>query len=136
MFPFVTRDANNCRRYSKLDAFLGRSINCLRSVGFPVETCRQINILVLKGDVTIPERAELMRIRKLELTKELEDIKRKLEKLEYKLEYYEDIEHQVLQEIDEGTFVDRGRSSLRNCRLYIQKKFYEAGLVDSIDIDI
>ncbi|MCD8167836.1 MAG: MerR family transcriptional regulator, partial [Clostridiales bacterium] len=136
MFPFVTRDSGNRRVFSKLDAFLGRSINCFRSVDFTLEECREFNVLTLKGDSTIPARADMLRNQQHKPEEQLKDIQIKLQKVGYKLEYFESLEDEVLQEIKTGTFVNKGRSSLKNCRLFIQKKFFEAGLVDSIEIDI
>lgn len=136
MFPFITRDSKNRRLFSKLDAFLGRSINCFRAEGFSLEECRQQNILTLKGDITIPDRAEFFRNKIKETENEIEELKVRLEKLNLKLEYFAGMEKEVLQELEDGTFEDKGRSTLKNCRFFIQKKFYDAGLVDKIEIDI
>lgn len=136
MFPFITRDAKNRRLFSKLDAFLGRSINCFRNEGLSLEECRRQNILTLKGDITIPDRAEFFRHKIRETEEQIKELQTVLEKLHLKLEYFESLEGEVLQELADGTFEDKGRSTLRNCRFFIQKKFYEAGLVDQIEIDI
>lgn len=136
MFPFVRRDRGNRRLFSKLDAFLGRSINCFRSVDYTLDECKEANLMALKGDATIPERTDLLRRKKQELEEQKKELEIKLQKIQHKLEYFEQLETEVKQEMEAGTFVDKGRSSLKNCRLFIQKRFYEAGLVDSIDIDI
>ena len=135
LFPFVMRDKNNRRLFSKLDAFLGRSTNCFRGVGFSLDECRHMNVLNLKGDITIPERAEMLRKKYQETLDQIAELEIRLKKLKHKSEFFESYEKEILDELANGTFQEKGRSTLRNCHLFAHKKFLEAGLIDPEDVE-
>lgn len=136
IFPFVSRDANNVRHFSMVDAFFGRAVKCLRSVGLPIEECREFVLLTLKGDVTVSERAKLMREQEEKLVCQIEELKKELRDIQYKKMFFDSVEVPILEELRQGTFKEKGRTTLKKSRTFIQKKMYEDGLIPEIKIDI
>ena len=136
IFPFVSRDANNIRRFSMTDAFFGRAVKCLRSVGLPIEECREFVLLTLMGDITVSQRAKLMREQEEKLISQIEELKKELRDIQYKKMFFDSVEVPIMEEIEQGTFCEKGRTTLKESRIFIQKKMYEDGLIPEIKIDI
>lgn len=136
IFPFVFRDANNIRRFSMTDAFFGRAVKCLRSVGLPIEECREFVLLTLMGDITVSQRAKLMREQEEKLINQIQELKKELRDIQYKKMFFDSVEVPIMEEIEQGTFCEKGRTTLKESRIFIQKKMYEDGLIPEIKIDI
>lgn len=136
IFPFVVRDRNNIRLFSKADAFFGRAIKCLRNVELSIEDCRTFVLLTLQGDATVSERAQIMREQEEKLERKIEELKRELRDIRYKRMFFKEVEAEINQERQEGNFQERGRSTLKSSRIYIQEKMWEDGLIDHIQIEI
>ncbi|MBT9774963.1 MerR family transcriptional regulator [Clostridium sp. MCC353] len=136
IFPFVSRDANNIRHFSMADAFFGRAVKCLRSVGLPIEECREFVLLTLMGDITVSQRAKLMREQEEKLIHQIEELKKELRDIQYKKMFFDSVEVPIMEEIEAGTFREKGRTTLKESRIFIQKKMYEDGLIPEIKIDI
>lgn len=136
LFPFVSRDENNVRLFSLTDAFFGRAIACFREVGMPIKECRKFIELTLKGDVTAKERQELIKKHEKNLKKQLIQLQKNLQEIEYKRMFFDTIVPEIEKEKIEGNFKEKGRSTLKASRIFIQNKMYEAGLIDKVEIDI
>lgn len=135
-FPFVERDKNNVRLFSLTDAFFGRAVSCFREIGMPIKDCKRFVDLTLKGDITIKERAALVRKQEVKMRRELEKLQENLADIYYKRLFFESLLPEIEAEIREGRFEEKGRSTLKKSRIYIQKNMYEDGLIDKIEIDI
>lgn len=90
-FPSVTRDANNIRLFSEHDLGWVKIVKCLRSVGTETKAIKRYVDLCLIGDSTIPERYGIIKATKIKALQQMEELKKQLEVLDYKENYYEDL---------------------------------------------
>lgn len=136
LFPFVERDANNIRLFSLADAFFGRAVTCFREIGMPIQECRRFIELTLQGDKTVPQRAEILRAQEEMLTQQLRKLQNNLNNIHYKKLFFESILPEIEEEINQGNFSEKGRSTLRASRVFIQNRMFEDGIIDEVRIDI
>lgn len=87
-FPFVTRNQNNIRMFSDDDLNWVRIVKCLRSVGTESKLVKRYIDLCIVGDSTIPERYEIIKATKEKALKQMEELNKQLDMLNYKEEHY------------------------------------------------
>ena len=90
-FPFVTRDKNNIRMFSEDDLNWVKIVKCLRSVGTESRLVKRYVDLCIIGDSTIPERYEIIKATKEKALKQMEELNKQLEMLDYKEDYYKNL---------------------------------------------
>lgn len=90
-FPFVTRDKNNIRMFSEDDLNWVKIVKCLRSVGTESKLVKRYVDLCIVGDSTIAERYEIIRETKEKALKQMEELNKQLEMLDYKEDYYKNL---------------------------------------------
>lgn len=90
-FPFVKRDENNIRLFSDDDLNWVKMVKCLRLVGTENNAIKRYIDLCIKGDSTIKERYEIIQTTKEKALKQLEEVKKQLELLEYKEKFYQNL---------------------------------------------
>ena len=90
-FPFVKRDENNIRLFSDDDLNWVKMVKCLRLVGTENKAIKRYIDLCIKGDSTIKERYEIIQTTKEKALKQLEEVKKQLELLEYKEKFYQNL---------------------------------------------
>lgn len=90
-FPSITRDSNNVRLFSEHDLGWVRIVKCLRDVGTENKAIKRYIDLCLVGDSTIPERFGIIKATKIKALQQMEDLKKQLELLDYKENYYENL---------------------------------------------
>ena len=98
-FPFVKRNHNNIRIFSDDDLGWVRIVKCLRSVGTENKAIKKYIDLCIVGDSTIPERYEIIKSTKEKAVKQMQDLQKQLDLLDYKEEYYQNlIKHNLTDE--------------------------------------
>ena len=65
---------------------------CMRSAGIPIEALIEYCALTQQGDATITARKELLVEERTKLLEKMEDMKKTLDKLNYKIDIYEKAE--------------------------------------------
>ena len=65
---------------------------CMRSAGIPIEALIEYCALTQQGDQTITARKELLVEERTKLLEKMEDMKKTLDKLNYKIDIYEKAE--------------------------------------------
>lgn len=90
-FPFVTRDKNNIRMFSEDDLNWVKIVKCLRSVGTESRLVKRYVDLCIVGDSTINERYEIIKATKEKALKQMEELNKQLEMLDYKEDYYKNL---------------------------------------------
>lgn len=90
-FPFIKRDSNNTRKFSENDLGWVKIVKCLRSVGTENKSIKKYIDLCIKGDSTIKERFEIIKSTKLKALQQMEELKKQLDLLEYKENYYQNL---------------------------------------------
>lgn len=89
LIPRVKRNKNGIRNYTEEDCNWVEFIKCMRSAGLPIEVLIEYVGLFQKGDATIKARRELLTEQRKQLVTRMEDMKKTLERLDYKIEVYE-----------------------------------------------
>ena len=98
-FPFVKRNHNNIRIFSDDDLGWVKIVKCLRSVGTENKAIKKYIDLCIVGDSTISERYEIIKSTKEKAVKQMKDLQKQLDLLDYKEEYYQNlIKHNLTDE--------------------------------------
>lgn len=90
-FPSITRNQNNVRIFSEHDLGWVKIVKCLRQVGTENKAIKRYIDLCMIGDSTISERYEIIKSTKRNALKQMEELKKQLEILDYKENYYEEL---------------------------------------------
>ncbi len=89
LIPGVNRNKSGIRDYTEEDCRWVEFIKCMRSAGIPIEVLIEYVTLFQQGDETIEARKELLTEQHNQLIKKMEDMKKTIERLDYKIERYE-----------------------------------------------
>lgn len=90
-FPFITRDKNNIRQFSEDDLDWVKIVKCLRSVGTGNKMIKRYIDLCIIGDSTIKERYEIIKHTREKAYKQMEELKKQIDMLDFKEKYYNDL---------------------------------------------
>lgn len=91
LFPYVTRGKNGERLFSQEDLLWVQLVQGLRKTDMPLAEIRRYGDLCKEGDSTIPERYKMMIDQKRKIETDLEEMKKRLEIVEYKVKFYKDL---------------------------------------------
>lgn len=89
--PDIIRNRNNIRLFSEHTLGWVKIIKCLRNVGVDLKSVKKYIDLCLVGDSTINERYEIILETKRKALEQMEDLKKQLELLDYKENYYKNL---------------------------------------------
>ena len=89
LIPSVNRNKSGIRDYTEEDCKWVEFIKCMRSAGLPIEVLIEYVGLFQQGDETIEARKELLTEQRKQLITRMEDMKKTLERLDYKIASYE-----------------------------------------------
>ena len=101
LIPAVPRDKNGIRDFDENSCGWIEFIKCMRSAGLEIETLKRYVSLFRQGTATVRERKILLIEQREKLLKKQEDIKATLDRLNYKIEKYEEIEKGKLKDFTE-----------------------------------
>lgn len=88
LIPTVNRNKNGIRNYTEEDCRWVEFIKCMRGAGLPIEILIEYVGLFQQGDETIEARKELLVEQRRILTGKMEDMKKTIERLDYKVASY------------------------------------------------
>ncbi|WP_088226646.1 MerR family transcriptional regulator [Desulfosporosinus sp. FKB] len=91
LIPHVNRNKSGIRDYTEEDCKWVEFIKCMRNAGLPIEALIEYVALFQQGDETIGTRKELLIEQRKQLIKRMEDMQKTLERLNYKIESYEQL---------------------------------------------
>jgi len=91
LIPSVNRTKSGIRDYTEEDCKWVEFIKCMRSAGLPIEVLIEYVGLFQQGDETIEARKELFIEQRQQLITRMEDMKKTLERLDYKIATYEQV---------------------------------------------
>lgn len=103
LIPAVPRDKNGIRDFDENSCGWIEFIKCMRSAGLEIETLKRYVSLFRQGTKTVKERKILLEEQRNKLLKKQGDIKATLDRLNYKIEKYEEIEKGKLKDFTEKT---------------------------------
>ena len=89
LLPFVLRNQNGNRIFTKSDINMIRTICCLKDTGMPIRNIKKYIDLCMEGTNTITLRGELLNKHKKEVLRQIDVLKDNLELLNLKIEGYE-----------------------------------------------
>lgn len=89
LIPGVNRNKSGIRDYTEEDCRWIEFIKCMRNAGLPIEVLIEYVGLFQQGDATIEARKELLTEQRNQLIARMEDMQKTLERLNYKIERYE-----------------------------------------------
>ncbi len=89
LIPGVNRNKSGIRDYTEEDCKWVEFIKCMRSAGLPIEVLIEYVTLFQQGDETIEVRKGLLTEQRKHLMEKMEDVKKTIERLDYKIERYE-----------------------------------------------
>jgi DNA-binding transcriptional MerR regulator len=91
LIPYVGRSKSKIRDYTDEDCNWIEFIKCMRNAGLPIEVLKDYVRLFLQGDDTIEARKNLFIEQRKYLIEKIENMKKTLERLDYKISVYENI---------------------------------------------
>lgn len=89
LIPGVNRTRGGIRDYSEEDCRWIEFIKCMRNAGLPIEVLIEYVELFQKGDETIGARKKLLIEQRRILIQKMEEMKKTIERLDYKIDSYE-----------------------------------------------
>ena len=89
LVPSISRSKSGIRDYSEEDCRWIEFIKCMRNAGLPIEVLIEYVTLFQRGGETIAARKELLIEQRKLLAEKMDEIKKTLERLDYKIESYE-----------------------------------------------
>lgn len=89
LLPFVERTSGGQRIFKDDDFNWLSVIECLKNTGVPIRDIKQYIDWCMEGDATLQQRRDLFVRQKETVEAQIEEYKRHLEKIEYKIWYYE-----------------------------------------------
>lgn len=88
LIPRVNRNKSGIRDFTEEDCRWVEFIKCMRSAGLPIEVLIEYVGLFQQGDETTAARKELLIEQRKQLIIRMEDMKKTLERLDYKIARY------------------------------------------------
>lgn len=90
LLPSVRRNKSGIRDFSDEDCSWVEFIKCMRSAGLSIEVLTEYITLYQQGEGTLEARKELLVEQRTILLKRIEDMRRTLDRLNYKIEKYDE----------------------------------------------
>ena len=90
LIPNVKRDSNNYRIFDENDIAWINSLNCLRNCGMSISEMKDYIKLCLEGESTIPERKEILAIKRQSLLEQQKLIQESIDYIDWKQGFYDD----------------------------------------------
>ena len=115
LLPFVERTAGGIRIFSDGDLETLKIINCLKDTGMQIKDIRNFMAMVVEGDSTIDDRLELFRKRKEQVEKQMEELQKTLDIIQYKCWYYDTACEEGTEKNLRHDFESRMPDPIRDC---------------------
>ncbi|UWD49632.1 MerR family transcriptional regulator [Clostridioides difficile] len=90
LIPPVNRNKSGIRIFTEKDCEWVNFIKCMRSAGLSIETLIEYVTMFQQGNSTIKARKDLLIEQRNQLSKRIEDMQKTLERLNSKIDGYED----------------------------------------------
>ena len=92
LVPNVKRDKNNRRVFDEHDIAWIKDLTCLKKCRLSIEEMKSYLADCLEGRKTIPQRQDFLTLKRELLLKELEELKASIAYIDWKQQFYRDIE--------------------------------------------
>ncbi len=91
LIPNVKRDANNHRVFDDRDHAWIQSLSCLKNCGMSISEMKKYIALCLEGESTIPERKEILALKRIALVEQLQQVQECIDYIDWKQGFYDDV---------------------------------------------
>lgn len=91
LIPEVNRNKSGIRDYMIDDCRWVEFIKCMRSAGLPIEVLIEYVKLFQQGNETIQARKDILIEQRKQLIEKMEEMKNTINRLDYKIERYEEL---------------------------------------------
>lgn len=91
LIPNVKRDSNNYRIFDDHDIAWINSLSCLKNCGMSILEMKEYLALCLKGEVTIPERKQILEKKRNSLLENFAKIQQSIDYIDWKQQFYDDV---------------------------------------------
>ena len=91
LIPNVKRNSNNYRIFDENDIAWINSLNGLRNCGMSISEMKDYIKLCLEGESTIPERKEILAIKRQSLLEQQKLIQESIDYIDWKQGFYDDV---------------------------------------------
>jgi MerR family transcriptional regulator, aldehyde-responsive regulator len=91
LVPNVKRDKNNRRVFDERDIAWIKSLTCLKNCGMSIQEMKDYLALCLQGEVTIPQRKEMLAHKQEALRKTMRQIQESIDYIDWKQGFYDDV---------------------------------------------
>lgn len=88
LLPFVERSSGGMRMFKESDYEWLQIIECLKKTGMKLKSIREFILMAIQGDETIDARLELIENQREAVKKQIEELQKTLEILDFKCWYY------------------------------------------------
>lgn len=90
LLPYIKRRPSGYRSFADSDIEMLRLIECLKATEMPIKDIKQFVEWVKLGDASLSERYEMFLERKRAVEIQMENLKKTMELISYKCNYYKD----------------------------------------------
>lgn len=91
LIPNVKRDRNNYRIFDDNNISWITSLSCLKNCGMSISEMKEYLNLCLQGESTIPQRKEILAIKKQDLIKKQEELQKSINFIDWKQNFYNNV---------------------------------------------
>lgn len=91
LIPNVKRDRNNYRIFDDNNISWITSLSCLKNCGMSISEMKEYLNLCLQGESTIPQRKEILAIKKQDLIKKQEELQKSIDFIDWKQNFYDNV---------------------------------------------
>lgn len=122
LLPFMERSGGGMRVFTDKDYEILKIIHCLKASGMQIKDIREFIRLVSLGDESIDARLELFRKRRLEVEKQMAELRETLDVVNFKCWYYETAQKAGTTAVPDGMTDDELPEDMRQIRARLRSK--------------
>ena len=91
LLPFIKKSGSGLRVFSETDLDWLALIECLKGTGMPLKDIKQYIDWFIEGDATLHKRLDMFVRQKQKLEEQMAQLQKHMEKINYKIAYYDEI---------------------------------------------
>ena len=122
LLPFMERSGGGMRVFTDKDYEILKIIHCLKASGMQIKDIREFIRLISLGDESIDARLELFRKRRLEVEKQMAELRETLDVVNFKCWYYETAQKAGTTAVPDGMTDDELPEDMRQIRARLRSK--------------
>lgn len=93
LLPFISRSDSGKRIFLEQDLEILKIIVCLKNTGMPLKRIKLYVDMVMEGAPTVEQRREMIKSQRIEVGRQLEELRKNLSILDMKMKFYDALNH-------------------------------------------